>query len=97
MRLIDADKLKQTVIQEFPIMSNWGESFVISSIDEAETVDAAPVVHGKWQEEIIKATGEWKHKFDTWQPISCSICHKPAHNEYPYCPNCGAKMDLKDD
>ncbi len=59
------------------------------------TVDAVPVVNGHW----IK-----RHN---WVPISqtatknfpfyeCSRCRwiRRLVNEYDYCPNCGAKMDL---
>lgn len=55
------------------------------------TVDAVEVVHGRWEKEF-------------WHPYRCSCCGKTAlleaNGEYyctsNYCPNCGAKMDLKD-
>ena len=55
-------------------------------IDNAPTVDAVEVVHGRW---IVKG-----------QDVFCSNCDKEGgHNEWgasvfsDYCPNCGAKMD----
>ena len=51
--------------------------------EDAPTVDAAPVVHGRW---IHK--GAWH--------IECSECqYILAHigEAKNYCPNCGAKMD----
>ncbi len=56
-----------------------------------KAVDVAPVVHGKW------AYGE-----DV--DIQCSVCGVDALTEGDYrqvksryCPNCGAKMDLKEE
>lgn len=54
-------------------------------IDECPTVDAAPVVHGRWIA-------------DTPFCCSCSICNHArgglAHEDgQNYCSNCGAKMD----
>ena len=53
-----------------------------------ETVDAAPVVHGRWI---------WSEENECWV---CSNCEMSALNNYcgnsvdsNYCPNCGAKMD----
>ena len=55
-------------------------------------VDAAPVVHGRW-EEVDDGWGEWYYR--------CSACGcewfledgTPAENGMNYCPRCGAKMD----
>ncbi len=56
-----------------------------------KAADVAPVVHGKW------AYGE-----DV--DIQCSVCGVDALTEGDYrqvksryCPNCGAKMDLKEE
>lgn len=50
--------------------------------------------------------GKWKDLSDGWQEgtYECSNCKSefvltegtPEDNEYHYCPNCGAKMDLKE-
>ena len=89
MRLIDADALSKSIkdgdgtpIQKF---------FADVCVAGAPTVDAAPVVHGKWiyGEDI---------------DIQCSVCGADALTEGDYrqiksryCPNCGAKMDLKEE
>ena len=39
MRLIDADELKKAIKKELPQMSNWGETFIPSLIDNAPTVE----------------------------------------------------------
>lgn len=55
----------------------------------APTVDADPVVHGKW---ILKHVGAGHY----WE---CSSCHKNpciyVTENTNFCPNCGAKMDLE--
>lgn len=79
MRLIDADKLDW-----------WYKGRNIRHvIDNAPTVDAVPVVHGRWSD---AGFGELpKHAPYGW---ACSACGGISfNNEYIYCPNCGAKMD----
>ena len=48
-----------------------------SDIDHAPTVD--PVKHGRWED----CSNGWM----------CSLCKHDARKDYPYCPNCGARMD----
>lgn len=48
----------------------------------APTVDAVPVVHGRWLD-ICEDMGLLK----------CNLCGSVNHERYHYCPNCGAKMD----
>ena len=67
-----------------------GEAYGI--IQGMETVDAVPVVHGRWID-IDSETYTWK--------IRCSKCgHERSMMStgqiYPmYCENCGARMDGK--
>lgn len=55
-------------------------------IPQVPAADVAPVRHGRWVECPI-ADG-----ID-----QCSQCTfmVPEQNHYPYCPNCGSKMDLE--
>lgn len=50
------------------------------------TVDAKPVVHGRWLS---------KSEEGIYGPGFCSICdfELVIHNT-PYCPNCGAQMEV---
>lgn len=57
---------------------------VAEEISFLPTADVAPVVHGKW-----KAQGLASGAF-----YICENCNHIAASKYPYCPNCGAKMDL---
>lgn len=91
MRLIDASKfdLKGAEI-------TWIEQrdCVITvhkeKIYKIPTVDAAPVMHGKW--EYIPSDGKFR------AILICSKCKKCVgeYDRYKFCPNCGAKMDLEE-
>ena len=58
--------------------------------------DVAPVIHAHWIEQEDR-------NLDTY--YTCSSCKEdfdliagtPCENLYNYCPNCGAKMDEKED
>ena len=60
-------------------------------IADAPTVDAVPVVHGRWIDE-----GQYGDNFPhhAWR---CSECGEHVieidTSWYKYCPNCGARMD----
>ena len=85
-RLIDANALLDKLIKT----SRYFD--VKFDIEEAPTVDAVEVVHGKWL--------TWKEQFPKTilnntetLGVFCSVCKMYADNDFDYCPNCGAKMD----
>ena len=100
MRLIDADALK-AVFEEKSSEAVCGVELckaIISRIDEAPTVDAVPVRHGKWIIRDNPGTG--------WYRVTCSECGEDVTSTAPcigffpnakvtwdYCPSCGARMD----
>ena len=83
MRLIDGVTLKA----EFTGNFNGGYYTVPeirALIDTAPTVDAVPVVHGRW--ELVDEAEPRRY--------GCSRCSCLSwYGTYRYCPNCGAKMD----
>lgn len=91
MRLIDADELKEQC--HWVIRSDGSRIWVIHDfdIDEAPTIDAEPVRHGRWV----------KYGMDIAEhPWHCSECGWSDHHidqrrvkEFEHCPNCTAKMD----
>ena len=91
-RLIDADRLlRDPYFQE----DRWPESHLIRmAVGEQRTVDAVPVVHGRW---------EFSHTttVEKYDVVKCSNCGHEAFaiaiyvKDGHYCPNCGAKMDLE--
>lgn len=88
MRMIDADALREIWVCQ-PGHDFEPSSFVYS-IDNAPTIDAVPVVHGRWKDypdcgvTVCSACG-WSIEECFYDPTTL----KP----YPYCPNCGARMD----
>lgn len=98
MRLIDADKLKEYLRKEkrwcvkSPDGEYENEGFTYDKVffltDMQQTIEAVPVVHGKWMHDEFGAN-------------FCSECMKYAYedDEYhmiwhtQYCPHCGAKMN----
>lgn len=83
-RLIDADKLN--IYDVSPAYGMCVMGVTEEDIDEAPTVDAVPVVHGRW--ELVKLwTG-----FET---LYCSECNYETNIGSNYCPACGARMDAE--
>lgn len=86
-RLIDANAL------DFSHCDNEFDCIYI--VDNAPTIDAVPVVHGRWI-----TTRTYSHDGEPY----CSNCGEEAPAEYgrytyiksTYCPNCGSKMDKED-
>ena len=59
--------------------------------------DVAPVRHGRW-ETIDASTWRWSH--DGAKPVHRvkyrhNECGRVVQRKEPYCPNCGAIMDLE--
>lgn len=85
MRLIDADKLKAAIIYDNKIHCGIVFQNVILHLNNAKTIDAEPVRHGKWE---ICCDGYYPY---------CSVCKEEpiGRKMSKYCPNCGTKMDLE--
>ena len=106
MRLIDASKLREAMYHEAfetdSDMQKWDSGCWIrykmfeNNLDNAPTVDAEPVKHGRW---------EWSE--DNWWH-RCTACgvtfdYDKTYELFDhgfqlanYCPNCGARMDGKE-
>lgn len=90
VRLIDANALKQKMTVD--VLGGHKRIWVCGVIDDAPTIDAQPVKHGKWERTDMFA--------------KCSECgvellddaffgiHVFDDGYMPYCPNCGAKMKM---
>lgn len=103
MRLIDADKVVSEIqkmrfanpIRHTGHIYNEGLYDAINAIDNAETVDAEPVRHGRWVPTEFDGYADGYPVWDTWE---CSECRDEQYGNdiadlLHYCPNCGAKMD----
>lgn len=97
MRLIDGDALiekfnEKVGMEERIIDARTAERFatfcaLADAVEEMPTVDAAPVVHGRWIEQ---------EKYTFGVMYDCSICGNRIldnGHSWNYCPNCGARMD----
>lgn len=79
MRLIDADALLEK-------MKKTDRYFNIKfDIEDAPTVDADIVCHGRWK--------VWYHGKKGGFSYTCSECGIHADETSDYCPKCGARMD----
>lgn len=95
MELID----KETAYKELSEYYHHNEFIqhlaLSEALDRVPTVDAEPVVHGKW----IYLDKE--NKFFRKHIVECSICNNSldlyavngGRGDANYCPNCGAKME----
>ena len=90
-RIIDADKLR--TIRSIQSGDFNSIETIQKWIDDAPTVDAEPVHHGRWLD-VLVADDEGET-----DGVECSECGYTDINVYwaktyhKYCPNCGARMD----
>lgn len=82
MRPIDADALLEN---KFEVI-DYGdpiEVVEVSDIDDAPTIDAGPVRHGKWERPTKSKIARY-----------CSLCgtRHVSGSANNFCPKCGAKM-----
>jgi hypothetical protein len=66
----------------------YSASEIILILNNVPTADVVEVKHGCWL-----ATGV---EFGLVREFKCSQCRMTTIGNSPYCPNCGAKMDLKE-
>ena len=68
--------------------SNYaGLESAISQVAKAPAADVVPVVHGRWIEHEIPDEPLYGTDYE------CSVCGKFHHDNWNYCPICGARMD----
>lgn len=99
MRLIDGDELISVFAERKEV---WRGNGVLPSNESlmwlaamgitanSPTVDAAPVVHGRWIPVLNGIDDDTNPAFD------CSECDAMCNKKHNYCPSCGAKMDLEE-
>lgn len=93
-RLIDANALPVywgSILWDEGITQ--GRFVFMEDVDNAPTIDAVPVMHGRWEKVQV-----WKDNPQT--TLRCSLCktNQPIyeHEEWKFCPFCGQPMDAKD-
>lgn len=103
MRLIDADALIATMENVCSASNNVKQrriedlvlhGIVPQIIDDAPTIEAAPVKHGWWEYSRCDKDGRMIYKCTE---CGCTLSVEPemkfALSNDKYCYNCGAKMD----
>ena len=94
--LIDANELLLSEVKRCGSIPTIGTGYsnemsFLTILEQAPTVDAVEVVHGRW---VKNETESEKHVESIY---FCSVCQNhDAWGETEktnYCPNCGAKMD----
>ena len=89
-RLIDANVLQKKFegLKEKDAHATGRNAYDLCAMltEDAPTVDAVEVVHGRWVNPYINSYGHPCH--------CCSECgFKASYQDKNFCPNCGAKMD----
>lgn len=100
MKAINAEEFAQIcfdIAKDQKGQGNYANALFVSELGKMistyPTVDAAPIKHGQWihlDQEESTISGK------------CSCCGWEAHYyeddvaDMPYCPNCGARMDLEE-
>ena len=100
MRLIDADELLEK--HTCDVYGAYDDSCMVQAvfvpyIKGAPTIEAAPVVHGRWIPIEYDGYADGYPVWDLWECSECREEHSGDEDTLtPYCPNCGAKMDKGD-
>ena len=93
---IEREALLQT-IQKDPWIGAQGKDYALCDIAEQPTADVVEVRHGEWK--------LYGNDDDIGCSYFCSLCawnmdedeYLDNWSHFKYCPNCGAKMNGKDD
>lgn len=100
MRPTDADKFVLALMDAS--LSSVDEDTILDLVDSIHTVDAVPVVHGRWTETDWVEMESGGHELikTPKAALRCSNCRNCFKKELlwknNFCPNCGAKMDKKE-
>ena len=86
-RYINREDLLKNLKQFAP---EYLKPLIVSLIEKQPTADVAEVRHGKWQ----PCYEDWRKQIEGDECSACGFQHYGTNiRDYPYCPNCGARMD----
>ena len=83
MRLIDADKAFEVLTEVYHHKTEAQRMALKEALDRVPTIEAEPVRWGRW--EIAGREDPCIYY--------CSECHHMTDLEWPYCAECGARME----
>lgn len=110
MRPIDGDalvkKFENMGLGENGLIERIFADGVFAVIENAPTIEAEPVRHGRWEQDYELVQGPEDNS--EYPYVACNLCGNKEYgldlNDYTdyddlpnYCPNCGARMDVKYD
>lgn len=83
-----AEYIKREAFKDKYLCCGYLPEMSEEEFDRFPTADVAPVVHGRWEQDV---DGDW---YCTNCDEVVAICESGRERTYrkPYCPNCGAKM-----
>lgn len=102
MRLGDLDKAEAVMrniadhLKEDGRDDLWPSAYAAADVIKSQrTIDAVPVVHGRWVGLEYDGYADGCPVYDVWE---CSECGEEVSGEdvpetHPYCHGCGARMD----
>lgn len=91
MRLIDAEEVERLFYEQVENGATDLFDAFEDALQDAQTVDAVPVVHGCW---IVYETMSWRHESPKRRKYyRCSNCRTASAVRHKACPNCFARMD----
>lgn len=104
MALIDRGRVMTDYLENLGKKDSYKAKYeaLVKAVDDAPTIDAEPVRHGRWIEvDRITWRGADDHQIDITVEEKCSNCGRYVERyetvqQENFCPNCGAKMDLKE-
>lgn len=84
--IFDLDRVKAVISNDSEMVSLIEKlQYMVSEYEKQHSIEAEPVRHGRWIPTRPNVCS-----------VKCSICEKFWETETPYCPSCGAKMDLEE-
>lgn len=91
MRLIDADELRKRAYP-FPCAIGVEYAVTLRAIGDAPTIDP----------ESLRPVGHWVKQDEYTECSNCEYWYnspetETADDREPYCPRCGARMEVQDD
>ena len=85
IRLIDAEAF-QKFIEKQDESADYTIFHFEEWLEQQPTIETKPVVHA-----------HWKRKNNEMKCSNCEFIYYSNHDDFNFCPNCGAQMDEKED
>ena len=79
-----------SAVKRIPHITMQTRQAILEALRKVPSADVAEVRHGKWQ----PCYEDWRKQIEGDECSACGFQHYGTNiRNYPYCPNCGARMD----